>query len=79
MYAVDLEQSIRYALMIEIPMQQHLDEAKMKTIFQYLEVITRYLPLRANIVLFLKALREWPVMMDIRYTVCAIEPQYVES
>ena len=63
---VDLEQSIRYALTTEIPVQQFLDENKMKAIFQYLEVIVRYLPLRQKIVHFLKALRDWPNQMDLR-------------
>jgi len=65
-HAVDLEISIRYALTVEIPMQQLIDEAKMKVIFQYLELIIRYLPLRENIINFLKALREWPIQMDLR-------------
>ena len=63
---VDLEQSIRYALTTEIPTQQLLDENKMKAIFQYLEVIVRYLPLRQKILNFLKALRDWPNQMDLR-------------
>jgi hypothetical protein len=33
-YVADLEQSIRYALTVEIPTQQFLDEAKMKAIYQ---------------------------------------------
>ena len=70
-YAVDLEQSIRYALTVEIPMQQFLDTVKLKTIYQYLEVIVRYLPLRPKLLNFLKALREWPVMMDIRSESCS--------
>ena len=37
----------------------------MKAIFQYLEVIVRYLPLRQNILNFLKALRDWPNQMDL--------------
>ena len=65
-HAVDLENSIRYALTIEIPTQQLLDESKMKAIYQYLEIIIRYLPLRENIIKFLKALREWPIQMDLR-------------
>ena len=65
-HAVDLENSIRYALTVEIPTQQFLDEAKMKAIYQYLEIIIRYLPLRENIIKFLKALREWPIQMDLR-------------
>ena len=63
---VDLEQSIRYALTSEIPIQQLLNEKKMKAIYQYLDVIIRFLPLRRNIVDFLKALREWPIQMDLR-------------
>jgi hypothetical protein len=63
---VDLEQSIRYALTTEIPIHQFLDEEQMKAIFQYLEVIVRYLPLRQNLLYFLKALRDWPVQMDLK-------------
>ena len=47
-YAVDLELSIHYALTVEIPTQQFLDEVKMKTIYQYLEAIIQYLPMRPS-------------------------------
>jgi hypothetical protein len=33
---------------------------------QYLEIVSRYLPLRENLIKFLKALRDWPRMMDLR-------------
>ena len=38
----------------------------MIAIYQYLEVIIRYLPLRENIIKFLQALRDWPVQMNLR-------------
>lgn len=65
-HASDLERSIQYALTVEIPTQHFLDEMKMKTIYQYLEIITRYLPLRESVLKFLHALREWPIRMDLR-------------
>ena len=48
-------------------MQPFLDTVKLKTIYQYLEIIVRYLPLRPKLLNFLRAVREWPVMMDIRF------------
>ena len=65
-YAGDLEKSVQYALTQEIPAQAILDDAKMKSIYQYLEVVIQYLPVREKVKKFLIALREWPIKMDYR-------------
>ena len=65
-YMGDLERAIRYVVNKEIPAQTTLDELRLNAIYQLLENIVRYLPLRGPLRNFLIALRDWPIRMEFK-------------
>ena len=66
-YLGDLEKAIEYSLTKEVSMQALLDNAKMSSLYFYLEVLVNYLELRKPIKEFLISLREWPVRLTFYY------------
>ena len=62
----DLELAIQYLINKEIPAQQTLDEPRMNTVYQMLESILKYLPLRQALRNFLITLRDWPIRMEFK-------------
>ena len=62
----DLERGIRYMLSKEIPTTDMLDELRLNTIYNLLESLVRYLPLRQPLRNFLVILRDWPVIMEYK-------------
>ena len=62
----DLENAILYVLTKEIPAKATLDELHLNAVFQLLENIIRYLPLRTPLRNFLVALRDWPIRMELK-------------
>ena len=62
----DLERAISYIVETEIPTQEKLDELRLKSIYQLLENIIRYLPLRKPVRNFLIVLRDWPNQMEFK-------------
>ena len=62
----DLERAIRYIVTTEIPSHETLDQLKLNTVYQMLESIVRYLPLRKPLKDFLVALRDWPIRMEFK-------------
>ncbi|XP_059080391.1 sulfhydryl oxidase 2-like isoform X2 [Tigriopus californicus] len=65
-YATDLEKAIEYAITQEIANHPVLTEAHLTTIGWFLDVIIRYLPLRAEVKLFLTQLRDWPSQLQLK-------------
>ncbi len=62
----DIEKAIKYVVETEVPMHDMLDQLKLNTVYQMLENMVRYLPLRKPIKDFLVALRDWPVRMEFK-------------
>ena len=62
----DLERGIRYMLSREISTTDMLDELRLNTIYNLLESLVRYLPLRQPLRNFLVILRDWPVIMEYK-------------
>ena len=65
-YMGDLEKALWYVVNKEIPAKTNLDEKQLKAVYQLLENVVRYLPLRMPLKQFLMALREWPVLMEFK-------------
>jgi len=64
-FAVDLEKAVQYALVNEVPTQAVIASDKLSTLYMFLEVVAKYLPLRQPIKDFVVSLREWPVRMGL--------------
>ena len=65
-YMGDLENAIEYVLTKEIPAKAKLDDLHLNAVFQLLENLIRYLPLRTPLRNFLIALRDWPIRMEFK-------------
>merc|ERR1719362_2852899 len=65
-YVGDLERSIQYIVNKEISAQATLDELRLNAVYQLLENVIRYLPLRRPLRNFLVALRDWPIRMEFK-------------
>ena len=63
-YMGDLEKALEYVVNKEIPATENLDELQLRTVYQFLENVVRYLPLRPALRHFLLALRDWPLKME---------------
>ena len=61
----DLERGLRYMLTKEIP-NDNLDELSLNAVYQLLENMVRYLPWRNPVRHFLIALRDWPILMELK-------------
>ena len=62
----DLERAINYVVETEISTKEKIDEIGLKTIYQMLENMVRYLPLRKPVRDFLIVLRDWPSQMEFK-------------
>ena len=62
----DLERAINYVVETEISTKEKMDEIGLKTIYQMLENMVRYLPLRKPVRDFLIVLRDWPSQMEFK-------------
>lgn len=60
MYATDLEKAVEYAITEEIASQPILTQDHLSTLYMFLDVIVRYLPIRTEIKDFVAILRDWP-------------------
>ena len=65
-HMADLEKAIHYMVETEIVAQETLDELKLKSVYQMLESVIRYLPLRKPMRYFLMTLRDWPGQMEFK-------------
>lgn len=65
-YMDDLEKAIEYVVTKEIPGQTTLDELRLNAVYQLLENVIRYLPLRRPLRHFLITLRDWPIRMEFK-------------
>ena len=54
----DIERAIRYSLLEEIPAHAVLDHNKIKTLYNWISALMKYLPLRKPVFDFLKDLRQ---------------------
>ena len=64
-YMGDLERGLQYMLTKEIP-NDNLDELSLNAVYQLLENMVRYLPWRNPVRHFLIALRDWPILMELK-------------
>ena len=65
-HMADLERAINYVVETEISTKEKIDEIGLKTIYQMLENMVRYLPLRKPVRDFLIVLRDWPSQMEFK-------------
>ena len=65
-HMADLEKAIHYMVETEIVAQETLDELKLKSVYQMLESVIRYLPLRKPMRRFLMTLGDWPGQMEFK-------------
>lgn len=65
-HMADLERAINYVVETEISTKEKMDEIGLKTIYQMLENMVRYLPLRKPVRDFLIVLRDWPSQMEFK-------------
>lgn len=65
-YMGDLEHALRYIVDKEISAQATLDELRLNAVYQLLESVLQYLPLRGPLRNFLITLRDWPIRMEFK-------------
>ena len=58
-YAVDLEKAIKYSILTEIGSQPELNTLKVHVLYRWIEALTKYVSMRAEIWSFLSAIKEW--------------------
>ena len=58
-YAVDLEKAIEYSILTEIGSQPELNTLKLHVLYRWIEALTKYVSMRAEIWSFLSATKEW--------------------
>ena len=58
-YAVDLEKTIEYSILTEIGSQPELNTLKLHVLYRWIEALTKYVSMRAEIWSFLSAIKEW--------------------
>ena len=58
-YAVDLEKAIKYSILTEIGSQPELNTLKLHVLYRWIEALTKYVSMRAEIWRFLSAIKEW--------------------
>ena len=58
-YAVDLEKAIEYSILTEIGSQPELNTLKLHVLYRWIEALTKYVSMRAEIWSFLSAIKEW--------------------